>query len=175
VAHLLHANMRARAEQTHQSQNWQLELGHGLISVPRTCATPEHPLLLSWVIKTRQQRGGLRGACPNAAAVTLLALALATAGCEKVASDRYAGYARLTWTPVRLDTEGKPLPRVGGYRIYYGRDPAALDQIIDVPGADVSMYLVTDLAPGSWYFAVAAYTTPGNPGLRSNVVTKRVH
>jgi hypothetical protein len=106
--------------------------------------------------------------------VTLLALLLAPAGCEKVASDRYAGYARLTWTAVRLDSEGKPLPPVAGYRVYYGRTPEALDRIIDVPGADASGYLLTDLAPGTWYFAVAAYTTAGNAGLRSEVVKKNV-
>jgi hypothetical protein len=107
--------------------------------------------------------------------VLLLAGLLQVCGCERVSSDSYPGYAQLRWTAVAADTQGKPLPALGGYRIFYGRAPATLDHIIDVPGNDASGYLVTNLAPGAWYFAVAAYVTPGSPGRRSNIVQKYVH
>jgi hypothetical protein len=128
------------------------------------------------VIETKQQRAGLRSACHARVAVAVLFAGLVElCGCEKVGSDRYPGYAQLRWTAVTADTEGKPLPALAGYRIFYGRASASLDHVVDVPGQDASGYLLTNLAPGAWYFAVAACITPGSPGMRSNIVQKNVH
>jgi hypothetical protein len=127
------------------------------------------------VIQTKQQRAGLRCACRTRVAVAMLSAGLLEiCGCDKVGSDRYPGYAQLQWTAVTADTEGKALPALAGYRIYYGRAPASLDHIVDVPDKDASVYLVTNLAPGAWYFAVAACITPGSPGMRSNIVQKNI-
>jgi hypothetical protein len=84
------------------------------------------------------------------------------------------GSASLSWTPVTTDTNGMPLPNLAGYKIYYGSSPADLSTPVVVPDPSAVAYLVGNLTPGTWYFTVAAYTTDGNDGVRSNVASKTI-
>jgi hypothetical protein len=84
------------------------------------------------------------------------------------------GTASLSWTPVTTDTNGMPLPDLAGYRIYYGPSSADTSTLIVVPDPSAVAYLVGNLAPGTWYFTVAAYTSGGSDGLRSNVASKTI-
>ena len=61
-----------------------------------------------------------------------------------------------------------------GYRIYFGTTPAALMQTIQVNGAGISSYVVDNLAPATYYFAVRAYTSSGAESSSSNTVSKAV-
>jgi len=84
------------------------------------------------------------------------------------------GTASLSWTAVTTDTSGTPLTDVAGYKIFYGSSPDELNTSIPVADPSATSYLVANLTSGTWYFAVAAYTTGGVDGMRSNVATKTI-
>jgi len=84
------------------------------------------------------------------------------------------GTASLSWTPVTTDTSGTPLADLAGYKVYYGTSPGELDTAILVQDPSATAYVVNYLASGTWYFAVAAYTTGGIDGARSNVASKTI-
>jgi hypothetical protein len=84
------------------------------------------------------------------------------------------GTASLSWTPVTTDTEGTPLSDLAGYHIYYGSSPADMSTSVVVADPSAVAYLVGELAPGTWYFTVAAYTSGGADGVRSNVAAKTI-
>lgn len=80
--------------------------------------------------------------------------------------------ARLTWTPRTQNTDGTPLKNLAGYRILYGASTAAMSRTIDIPNPGVTSYVVDQLSPATWFFAVKAYTTTGKESDPSNVESK---
>jgi hypothetical protein len=84
------------------------------------------------------------------------------------------GAATLTWTPPTTNTDGSTLTSLAGYRIAYGTSAASLTQTIQLGNAGMSSYVVENLAPGTYYFVVRAYTSSGAESADSNVVTKNV-
>ena len=79
--------------------------------------------------------------------------------------------ATLTWTPPTVNTDGSAASDLTGYRIYYGTDATNLAQSIDVAGPAITSYVVAGLAPGTYYFAVAAVSSSGGLGVRTNAVS----
>jgi hypothetical protein len=84
------------------------------------------------------------------------------------------GSARLSWTPPTTNTDGTALTNLAGYRIAYGTSETAMTQSIEVPTAGVTTYLVENLATGTWYFAVTAYTSTNTTSSASTTVTKTI-
>ena len=62
----------------------------------------------------------------------------------------------IAWTAPSENTDGAAANNLTGYRIYYGTSPTQLTSSIDVNSVGVLNYELTNLAPGTWYFAVAA-------------------
>lgn len=89
-------------------------------------------------------------------------------------ADASIGAASLSWLPPTENVDGSALIDLAGYRIVYGPSATQLTQTIDVANAGMSAYVVTDLAPGTYYFAVRAYTQRGAESADSNVVAKVV-
>lgn len=85
-----------------------------------------------------------------------------------------SGAATLSWTAPTRNTDGSSLTNLGGYRIYYGTSSGALTQTIQVNNASISTYVVENLSPATYYFAVKAVTTAGAESGLSNVASKRV-
>jgi hypothetical protein len=83
-----------------------------------------------------------------------------------------AGGATLSWTPPTANTDGTSLTNLAGYRIAYGTSSTALTSTIQVANPGLSSYTLSNLAPGTYYFAVRAYTTSGTESSNSNVQTK---
>jgi hypothetical protein len=81
--------------------------------------------------------------------------------------------ATLNWTPVRRRTDGTKLTNLAGYNIYSGKSPRGMS-VEARPDATVTSYKFTNLSSGKWYFAVAAVTSDGVEGNRSNVVSKTI-
>jgi Glucodextranase, domain B len=71
------------------------------------------------------------------------------------------GSVSLSWTPPTARVDGSPLVNLAGYKIYYGRMSGIYDYEIDVDNPGVSTYVVEDLVPGEWFFALVAYDTEG--------------
>lgn len=90
-------------------------------------------------------------------------------------ADASSGAASLTWLPPTENTDGSSLTNLAGYRIVYGASATQLTQSIQVTNVGMSSYVVEDLAPGTYYFAVRAYTSAGAESADSNVVAKIVH
>jgi hypothetical protein len=58
-------------------------------------------------------------------------------------------------------TDGSALQNLAGYRIYYGKTKARLDQFVDVKDRAATSAIVSQLTPGTWYFAATAYDANG--------------
>lgn len=82
--------------------------------------------------------------------------------------------ARLSWTPPTANTDGSTLTDLAGYRIHYGTSATALSQTIQIASAGTTAYTVQNLAPGTWYFAVRAYSSVGAESDLSAVRSKVV-
>jgi hypothetical protein len=92
----------------------------------------------------------------------------------KRTSDASAGAAVLSWLAPTQNTDGSAVTDLGGYRVYHGTTPGALNDVFQVSGAATTSYTVSQLAPGTHYFAVAAYTSAGVEGAISPVGSKTI-
>jgi hypothetical protein len=84
------------------------------------------------------------------------------------------GSATLSWTAPTQNTDGTPLTDLAGYHILYGPSASQLTTTITVSSASETSYVVTGLAPGTYYFAVVAYTSEGADSAPSNVGSKTI-
>ena len=85
-----------------------------------------------------------------------------------------AGSATLSWDPPTQNSNGTPLTDLAGYYIRYGTSADDLTETITVQGANVAEYEITNLAPGTYYFAVSAYASDGSESAASNIATKSI-
>ncbi len=83
-----------------------------------------------------------------------------------------SGAATLSWDAPTTNTNGTPLTDLAGYTIYYGTSAAALTNTISVADPGATSYVVGNLSPGTYYFAVAAYATDGTQSAPSAVGSK---
>jgi hypothetical protein len=84
------------------------------------------------------------------------------------------GSATLSWTAPTENTDGSTLSNLSGYRIRYGTSASALTQTIVINNASVTTYVVENLAPATWFFAVTAVTAAGAESTHSNVASKQI-
>jgi hypothetical protein len=84
------------------------------------------------------------------------------------------GRATLSWTAPTENTDGSTLANLAGYRIRYGTSANALTKTIVIDNASVTTFVVEDLAPTTWYFAVTAVTSAGTESAYSNVANKAI-
>jgi hypothetical protein len=80
--------------------------------------------------------------------------------------------ATLEWQAPDTATDGSTLTNLAGYRIYYGTDVAQMTKTINVTNPGVLTYVVEDLAPATYYFAVTAIDSMGHESERSNAGQK---
>ncbi len=85
-----------------------------------------------------------------------------------------AGTATLSWAPPTTNTDGTPITDLAGYTIDFGASPSALNQSINITTPSSTTYTVQNLTAGTWYFAVAAYTSSGSQSALSNIVSKTI-
>jgi hypothetical protein len=84
------------------------------------------------------------------------------------------GSATVSWTPPTRNTDNSVLTNLAGYRIYYGTSSSSLNQSISIANASVSRYVVENLSPATYYFAVKAYNTAGAESTLSNQASKTI-
>ena len=85
-----------------------------------------------------------------------------------------AGSATLSWTPPTQNTDGSTLTNLAGYRIHYGVSASTLTQSIQIANPGVTTYVIENLSPGTYYFAVRAYTSGGAESANSSIASKVV-
>jgi hypothetical protein len=84
------------------------------------------------------------------------------------------GSASLSWVAPIDNTNGTLLNQLAGYHIHYGTSANALTQSIDVSGTSTTTYVISNLAAGTYYFAVSAYTAQGTESALSDVASKTI-
>jgi len=82
--------------------------------------------------------------------------------------------ATLSWSAPTQNTDGSTVTSLAGYRIYYGTSSTALTQMVQVNSAGITTYMLENLAPSTYYFAIRAYNSAGAESVNSNVVSKIV-
>jgi hypothetical protein len=84
------------------------------------------------------------------------------------------GSAKLSWTAPTENTDGSPVTDLAGYHIYYGTSAGAWTSTVTVLDAAETSYVVSGLASGTYYFAIAAFNTAGEDSSQSNVGSKTI-
>lgn len=82
------------------------------------------------------------------------------------------GTAILTWEAPKTNIDGTPITKLAGYTIYYGR--GWFRYAVNISDASTTTYTVQKLGPGTWDFAVSAYTASGSRSAPSKIVSKRI-
>jgi hypothetical protein len=72
------------------------------------------------------------------------------------------------------NTNGTPVTDLAGYHIYYGTSEGAWTSTITVLEATETSYVVSGLAPGTYYFAVVAFNSAGEDSPESNIASKTI-
>lgn len=90
------------------------------------------------------------------------------------ASQGTAGSATLSWQAPTTNTDGTALIDLAGYTIDYGTSATSLTQQVNIPSASTTSYTFSNLAAGTWYFTIVAYTTDGSESPQSNVVSTTI-
>jgi hypothetical protein len=91
------------------------------------------------------------------------------------AASSSVGAATLQWTPPTRNTDGSSLTNLSGYRIYYGTSSTSLTRTVTINSAGVSSYVISDLSPATYYFAVTAVNTGGVESSRSSLASKVIN
>ena len=84
------------------------------------------------------------------------------------------GSATLSWQPPTQNTDGTPLTNLAGYRIYWGTARGDYPSSVTVSSAGLTAYVVSNLTPTTWHFAVTAFNSAGAESVLSNSASKTV-
>jgi hypothetical protein len=85
------------------------------------------------------------------------------------------GAATLSWMPPTQNTDGSPLTNLSGYQIHYGTSASALNQVITLNNPGITTYVIENLAPATYYFALRSVTSAGTESALSAVASKTIH
>ena len=84
------------------------------------------------------------------------------------------GSATISWNPPTDNTDGTSLTDLAGYRIYYGRNADQLTRTIVVNNPGLTRYVVENLVPARWHFAMTSVNAAGRESARSPTVSKLI-
>jgi hypothetical protein len=80
----------------------------------------------------------------------------------------------LSWAAPTENTDGTVLTDLAGYSIYYGTSAATMTNMISIDSIGMLTYVVNDLSPGTWYFAVVAVSASGMESSPSKIVEQTI-
>jgi len=84
------------------------------------------------------------------------------------------GSAELSWTAPTQNADGTVLMDLAGFRVYWGAAADELSFSAAIENPSVSMYLIENLTPAIWFFAVTAIDGTGNESTLSEVVSAQI-
>lgn len=84
------------------------------------------------------------------------------------------GSATLSWLPPTTNTDGSPLTNLAGFKIYWGTAPGSYSSSTTVMNPGLATYVVGNLTPNTYYFAVTALSSSGAESVFSNAASKTV-
>ncbi|HSY07427.1 MAG TPA: putative Ig domain-containing protein [Steroidobacteraceae bacterium] len=85
-----------------------------------------------------------------------------------------SGSATVNWSAPTQNTNGSALTNLAGFNIYYGTSAGNLNQSVQIANPGLVTYVLSDLAAGTWYFSVNAYSTTGAESVVSNIASKTI-
>jgi Putative Ig domain len=85
-----------------------------------------------------------------------------------------SGSVTLSWMPPTENEDGSVLRDLAGYRIYVGHNVNALNRVIVLDNAGLTRYVIEDLSPARWHFAMTSVNARGEESQRSATVSKIV-
>jgi len=85
-----------------------------------------------------------------------------------------SGSATLSWMAPTENIDGSPLTDLAGYEVYFGKSKDTLDQKVTLTNPSLSTYIVENLEPGTWYFALTAVNQKGVTSELSNIATRKI-
>lgn len=88
-----------------------------------------------------------------------------------------SGAVVLSWTAPTENEDGSPLTDLAGYRLYWAREPGVpgvYPNTVTIDNPGVTIYVVEDLAPGTYEFVATAFNASGAESRFSNPTTKTV-
>jgi hypothetical protein len=85
-----------------------------------------------------------------------------------------SGSVTLSWSSPNRNSDGTSLTNLAGFRIYYGRNPEVLDQTVHLSNPGLTRYVVENLSPALWHFAMTSVNSKGKESKRSQIVSKNV-
>jgi hypothetical protein len=84
------------------------------------------------------------------------------------------GNVTLAWQPPTENTDGSPIVNLNGYKIHYGTMSGSYDTVVSVNNPGVTRFVLENLAPGTYYFAIAAVATSGAESELSGEASKTI-
>jgi hypothetical protein len=84
------------------------------------------------------------------------------------------GSAELSWTAPTENADGTALTDLAGFRVYWGQAADELSFSASIDNPSVSMYLIGNLTPALWFFAVTAIDSTGQESVLSEVVSAQI-
>jgi len=85
-----------------------------------------------------------------------------------------AGAATLSWNPPTENSDGSTLTDLAGYRIYYGRNRDNLSQVVVLSNPGLTRYVLENLTPARWFFAMSSVNVDGVESGRSQIASKTI-
>lgn len=84
------------------------------------------------------------------------------------------GTATLSWVAPTARLDSAVLTNLAGYRIHYGNNAGILHMTVQVANPGITSYVLQNLTPGTYYFAIRAFDSAGNESPTSNVISTTV-
>ncbi len=84
------------------------------------------------------------------------------------------GSATLNWLPPTQNVDGSPLTNLAGYKVYWGNSQGSYPNSTTLNNAGLTSYVVENLVPGSYFFAVTAVNTAGTESAQSGAASKTI-
>lgn len=81
----------------------------------------------------------------------------------------------VAWQAPTQNNDGTTLVDLRGYRVYYGHASHNYSDAIQVANPGITDYVVQNLTPGHYYFAVTAYNSAGQESAPSTEVATSVN
>jgi hypothetical protein len=85
-----------------------------------------------------------------------------------------SGAATLSWAPPTQNSDGSPLTNLAAYRIHFGTSQDSLTNTVTVNNPGIATFIVEQLTPATWYFAVTALNGAGAESSLSNIGSKTI-
>jgi hypothetical protein len=84
------------------------------------------------------------------------------------------GSATLSWLPPTQNQDGSALTNLAGYKVHWGTSSGSYTNNVTINNPGITSYLVENLVPGRYYFALSAFTSSGLTSNFSNEGTKSI-